>query len=850
MRFFLFLFLFFLIGCDTSSKKSFYTTPKLTLLGKSTEVVAIGTNFSDPGIKAYDTIDGDIKNRVRKESNLNLNRYGTYTITYSVCNRGNLCSAIKRKVRVTSFAKAGDFALANAKVEIFEIEQNGSKKLLFSQKSNQNALFDTHADGLEEDKLYLIKISQGKVLDKNIDGIKDSLSKGYKGELRLLATGKEIKEAKNNLKVSLVSELSYELLSKQFYYFFSYNTFHKHMDESAQKIIDKDSNGDGIIDNKDVIVISSQDTLKESLKYHYSDLINANIEGKKLLFNFSTRLKTIKSNFARSIEYKNGKIYIGSENEIIIVNAQNLKVEKKITLTNSFFRAVDTTDDGKILFGANGNKIEVIDMQNKTILHEINTTSIIRDVDYDATLNKLFVANEDEGLLKFSVNSDFSLSKDANLTFSDTVYKITPFNNDYLALSVGQEGIVIVDKDSLQKVSSFNTYGIARDFIYDETAQRGFIDDAYKGVVEVSVDGVNLSYKAHLNSSDYARSLVLDKEHKKLFIADTKGQVIQANYEKYLKVEKVIPTDFRAYDVALQNNKLFIASGFGGVQINTLDDIKPSVILSTLYTSYRAYNVIKNDNKVYMAQGYKGVRVFDLSNIFRPKKLNDFDTPGFSIDLFVKGEKIYVADGKEGVSILNSIDGNKIANFKDASNFFKKIYDFSDKVIGINDKKIVLLDKNDLSILDVINESGVESIAFANNTAYLCKGDQGITIYNANNWQKIEDLNISAKAMIIDKNETFIASSTELVQFNLTSKKIEKRVPLDGYINALAFNEAKNRIYIGINNKIILINRSTFSKIGELYFSGKIKNIRLLNGDKFIISAWSAGAYVVDFGLF
>lgn len=77
------------------------TPPKMSLLGNKTVKIHVGEAFADPGVKAIDDFDGDLSNNVLAAGEVDCNRAGTYTITYSVADACGNAAQITRSVVVT-----------------------------------------------------------------------------------------------------------------------------------------------------------------------------------------------------------------------------------------------------------------------------------------------------------------------------------------------------------------------------------------------------------------------------------------------------------------------------------------------------------------------------------------------------------------------------------------------------------------------------------------------------------------------------------------------------------------------------------------------------------------------------
>ncbi len=74
--------------------------PELTLEGDKTLYLDKGTSFTDPGYTAI--LNGeDVSDQVEISTNLNTNKSGIYTISYSIVNADGFSSSASRKIIVT-----------------------------------------------------------------------------------------------------------------------------------------------------------------------------------------------------------------------------------------------------------------------------------------------------------------------------------------------------------------------------------------------------------------------------------------------------------------------------------------------------------------------------------------------------------------------------------------------------------------------------------------------------------------------------------------------------------------------------------------------------------------------------
>ncbi len=98
------LSLFLLSACGgdpaTSGDDDGTSSPAIQLRGDSNVTIGVGENYTDPGATAYDSLDGDLTDKIVVRSNLDVSEIGTYFITYSVENSAGKSSLVIRTVNV------------------------------------------------------------------------------------------------------------------------------------------------------------------------------------------------------------------------------------------------------------------------------------------------------------------------------------------------------------------------------------------------------------------------------------------------------------------------------------------------------------------------------------------------------------------------------------------------------------------------------------------------------------------------------------------------------------------------------------------------------------------------------
>lgn len=100
-------------GC----KKEDTTPPVITLKGNSSMPIPLNTATSDPGATASDDKDGDLTSKITStwsSTNPNVNKKGTYTITYTVNDAAGNTTTATRTVNVVNDAEAFVGTYANS----------------------------------------------------------------------------------------------------------------------------------------------------------------------------------------------------------------------------------------------------------------------------------------------------------------------------------------------------------------------------------------------------------------------------------------------------------------------------------------------------------------------------------------------------------------------------------------------------------------------------------------------------------------------------------------------------------------------------------------------------------------
>ncbi|MCL1810423.1 MAG: DUF5011 domain-containing protein, partial [Clostridiales bacterium] len=102
------------------------TAPSVTLVGSSQIVLHLGGSpYVEQGVRAMDTVDGEIGGTAELESNVDTSQAGNYTVKYTVTNSAGLSTSMTRSIQVISS----------------ETRQAPSKTYNFSPKGKQGESF-------------------------------------------------------------------------------------------------------------------------------------------------------------------------------------------------------------------------------------------------------------------------------------------------------------------------------------------------------------------------------------------------------------------------------------------------------------------------------------------------------------------------------------------------------------------------------------------------------------------------------------------------------------------------------------------------------------------------------------
>jgi len=879
------------IGCESVTYKKNYqqerdhTAPNIVLKGKKELILKLGEQYKEYGVKAYDNYDGDISDLVSIKGNVNSNKVGLYTLSYSVKDsNGNESKTITRVVRVTTFASAQLGNLANAKAYIYKIDNSGNKHLIYQQNTSDGyeldkiGNFDTHADNIDKNALYLFEIDGGKDWDSNDNGIKDSSATTNSGTIRAYATGQEIIDAKNGFKVTLISELLYEAMAKDFKYSFNLQNFKTTLNQKANTILKNDIDGSGDINNLDIITfnpLQNQNDLNDKYKASYTKNVELIHDAKLPILNSSSSISNLSTkDFARFITLSKDKTkaFIADGNKGLSVAdvRDNSKPELILNIkTPGFARAVALNSAEDTVYIADSDSgLQIVSLITKSIIGSVDLNGTARALALDETNDKIYVATDTAGVKIVDISDPSNPTILDTIDTKDKAYGVAlSQDKSKLFIADNKTGIIIVNLSDKTTLGTLKIYrGYARGITLSNNENYAFIAAGYKGLTIANIsDPTDIKYISSVKLQDLAREVKLSSDEKKAYVADTKGniQVIDLSNINSPKIINNISTPYRSYSLELgSDNIAYVATGTNGLEILDLQSFTNPAILGNIKSEYKAYAVKLKGNYAYIAQGYKGLQVVDISDKFNPTQFGKVDTSGFAVDLAIESNTAYVADGYKGLQVvdISSPDSPTLLNRVDSNDFTNsvKLIDNTNYIIvSDGDGGVKVLDKSDLSEISHYPTDANETIKAGTITlndtatkAYVAMGKDGILVLDISNpssISKITTITTSSytKSITLNGNKGYIAGGDGGVfVVDLKTNKIIKNISTSDFASSITISG--NRAYVSdYKNGLNIIDLDKEELIGTIDTKGTAR-ASVIEGTTAYIADSENGLVIAD----
>ncbi len=506
-------------------------------------------------------------------------------ITFFSCDLGG-----DNNSYIEATAKLGN--LSGALVKVYQFDNDGKLSLIdVSETTDGDTLdeigkFYIPENKIKDDKIYLIEVSGGIDWDNDDDGIKNYVGIKNKGKIRAILTGKQLKQLNKKLKITLISELAYEYLSKDIKYNFSYENIKNKQIEVAKFLLKSSKNMDNDISYEDILTfdpVSDLDILKENVSnkyFYFAEKVHTDPDFYPVLdLTPAWIVGNYNVGFIFDLKEKNKKVFFGTQ--------------------HGGFGIFDITDplNGNFISGLNTQKwiwnVELFD----------NTAVLL------ASESMYFVDISDKN------NPEIVFSKDLNIPggmFADA----TKINN-LLFVSEGEAGISVYDITDINNPIEVVNFKPCN-FVWDVAVKGNYL---YSACYDEGISVVDISHITNpvvVSRLDTDDAWDIEVKDNYVYVADVEGgvKIIDVSNPENPQIISVLKTDSYAFDVEVVNNKLYIADYEDGVYIVDISDPYKPKLKQKFDTPDFAYDVEVDNDFLYIAGGPSGFQIVDL-NLFR-----------------------------------------------------------------------------------------------------------------------------------------------------------------------------------------------------------------------------------------
>ena len=606
-----------------------------------------------------------------------------------------------------------------ATVEIYEIGADGKPVLKWTETSDANGKFNSHAGELDPNKLYLYIARGGQDWDANNDGVRDATPTPNKGKLRALAKGEDIIAAGNNFSLSPVSEVVAEkvlpdLTKAANEGTYDPDTINNELDVAAQDIIG-DINGDSTVDNVDALMFNPADNnnlakVEKPFNGHINDLANDIRNGKLALLAADPVIddeSTTADANAAAISDDGKYAYVLTNSGLEVFDAsdpENLTAGSTATVSTSDKNDIKSAPNGEYAYVAGGDKVSMIDLDDngngvkddpaEKATASTPGTATALDVVTDGTYDYVVVADGTSGVGLFkgdqSAPSLTAIGGDEPTGSSSNAKDVAASQDGQYAYVADEDNGLVTfkidptDSDSsghyldLTDTDSTSAYGNARavavspngDYVYVATYDTG--GKAYLLTYSIASDKSNPTFvkaeplPGYLNDNSEPVDIAVSSDKGKLYVADSGNGLIELDIsdQSNPEVDGFVNTDGTTKGVTLKDNGKFaiVADGSGGVKSIATTLIQPIVL--GIANTYSTVDLAETQDKRYIlvADGYCGLRSVNVEDPTAPDVRNGcgWNTGRYanSVAIDDAGHIAYVAGAQAGVEVydISTID--------------------------------------------------------------------------------------------------------------------------------------------------------------------------------------------------
>lgn len=620
---------------------------------------------------------------------------------------------------VTGQAILGPLAGATVDVYRYNDLKTSVHSTITSESSDLSGtgLFDIPSDVLEENTLYVIKITGGRDFDADQDGLFDTQPTENLGTLHLVATGAQIKSG--SFKVNILTDIVYHKVAYLILARYSPEIIQADIDIYSKRLLTEDIDNNGTTDLIDLMQIDPAAN-KEYLSQEWS-VFQSFIESVHTSTAYLDELHDIQRAIVAAVDTPNRAQGVAVSGDYAYVadmvlwgsGSSSLQV---IDISNPakpvLAGAVDTTGEardvalsGNYAYVADGySGLQVIDVANPANPNIMGTFDTPGEA-YSVALigNYAFVADRWKGLLIIDISDPQNLAMVSELDVSNDAVFVTVRGSHAYVVGWNDGSFAIVDISNPENPTIKSSVDMNRgesvivsgDYAYVTTEFGGLhvldISNPENPILVGEVDTPGFAYNVkvsghyayvadgedHLqivdisnpeNPTIVSRIITPDQPQKlalsgeNIYVADRLGglQIIDANALFFAGVVGAVDTPGYKLEISASGDRL-IVPGSEYQLIDITDPPNPTVMgsvdASEPTVAFEISDDIQFDSEIFIAaRGYSGIRIMDVRDPEHPVFIGEFDTPGTAYNVSVSGHHAFVADGSYGLQVIDISD--------------------------------------------------------------------------------------------------------------------------------------------------------------------------------------------------
>jgi len=291
--------------------------------------------------------------------------------------------------------------------------------------------------------------------------------------------------------------------------------------------------------------------------------------------------------------------------------ADVLTLTAKIALRNISGRidhlAFDSANDLAFIAALGNNTIEVVNINTKQVVHTIKGLHEPQGVAFIPLMQRLVVANGDNGDCIFYETKNYSALNTIKLKGDADNVRYDAETN-LLYVGYGNGGIAIIDATQMKVVNSIPLDGHPESFQLDKKQNRIYINvpDADEiEVADLSSHKVIAKWKNTNASSNFP--MALDAQHNRLFIGCRNPATLRMINTETGKDITSIKCSGDADDVFYYNNLVFVSAGKGYIDVfETSDNVLNQINHIETSSGARTSLLLSTEKKFLLAAPARG----------------------------------------------------------------------------------------------------------------------------------------------------------------------------------------------------------------------------------------------------